>query len=83
MRTTEAYNPKKKNSVSESESVNSLNSEEGHVCYAESVDGINWKFPDLDLVNIKSSDARNIVFDRGVESGQVFIDTSAKPSERY
>ena len=75
--------PIKKKSVSESESVNSLISEEGHVCYAESVDGINWKFPDLDLVNIKSSDARNIVFDRGVDAGQVFIDTSAKPSERY
>ena len=72
-----------KKSSSDLESVNRLLSEEGHVCYAESTDAINWKFPDLDLLKIKGSNARNIVFDRGVDAGQVFIDPSAKPSEKY
>ena len=59
-----------------------------YVCYAESDDGASWRKPDVNLVKWNDSSRNNIVFTglpetRSMELGNVFIDPSAKPDERY
>ena len=60
-----------------------LMSEEGHVRYAESDDRFDWRFPSVGALEIDGARDHNIVYDRGVEGGHVFKDSSAPPSERY
>ena len=59
-----------------------------YVRYAESDDGVNWRFPHVGLHEDDNGDKdNNIVFDRGwgrvYGPGNVFIDQSAPPNERY
>ena len=57
------------------------------VAYAESDDGITWRKPIVNLVDIDGSKANNVVFvgdtDRYTEGGVVFIDPTARSDERY
>lgn len=58
------------------------------LCYAESLDGINWKKPALGLVEYEGNNQNNIVFDHktkggGYDGGTVFLDPVAPSSERY
>lgn len=59
------------------------------ICYAESVDGVDWQKPDLGLYEYEGSRKNNIVIDPGPDcrrrhhGGCVFIDPSAQDSERY
>ena len=59
------------------------------VSYAESDDGIDWKKPVLNLVEVNGSKKNNVVFTggpdtrKGMELGSVFIDPKARPEERY
>lgn len=58
------------------------------VCYAESDDGLTWRKPILNLIEMNGSKRNNIVYTGGpgawhVELGNVFRDSSAKPEERY
>jgi hypothetical protein len=57
------------------------------VAYAESDDGIHWRKPVLNLVDLEGSRSNNIVFlgdvDRYTEGVCVFVDPSAKSAERY
>jgi len=60
----------------------------GHVvCYAQSRDGLHWEKPNLGLYTYQGMDT-NIVYGRelapyGFQSGSVFLDPHAPPSERY
>jgi hypothetical protein len=58
------------------------------VCYAESEDGLIWRKPILNLIEMNGSKRNNIVYTGGpgawqVELGNVFRDPSAKPEKRY
>src|SRR5690348_13053638 len=57
------------------------------VSYAESDDGVSWRKPILNLIELNGSKANNICFlgdlTRWTEGCGVFIDPSAKPEERY
>ena len=57
------------------------------VGYAESDDGISWRKPALNLVELEGSKANNIVFlgdmERYAEGAVVFVDPTADPDERY
>ncbi len=63
--------------------------EDGHhrLCYAFSLDGINWHRPKLGIIEYKGSRDNNIVFEGLPESrhhvGTVFKDPSAPEAERY
>ncbi len=55
-------------------------------CYAESVDGINWTKPELNLYQFNGSKKNNIIWQGvGTHNFTPFIDTnpSVKPEERY
>jgi hypothetical protein len=55
-------------------------------CYAESDDGINWKKPDLGIVEFEGSKHNNIYYPtEGFQAinPSVMLDESAVPSERY
>ena len=58
------------------------------VRYLESDDGVNWRAPDLDVVEIEDR-RTNIVFgtlqvpERGFSGMKVFVDPSASPAGRY
>lgn len=49
-------------------------------CYFESEDGLNWKRPDLGLVEFDGHRRNNIIGEGG---GTVFIDPAGPPAERY
>jgi hypothetical protein len=57
--------------------------------YAESDNGVDWRFPSLGLVEYGGSRANNIVYggpvtpQSGYHGGSVFRDPSAAPEERY
>lgn len=57
--------------------------------YAESGDGVEWKFPSLGAVEYQSSRNNNIAYggpvtpESGYHGGSVFKDPSAPPEERY
>lgn len=57
------------------------------VSYAESEDGLNWRRPELNLVEWQGVREKNVVyagtFGVSFELGNVFIDPVAKPEERY
>lgn len=55
------------------------------MCYAESDDGIDWRKPELNLVEYDGSTANNIVLPAGsrIRPGQIFIDPAAPAEERY
>src|SRR5262245_58344377 len=58
------------------------------VSYAESDDGIVWRKPVLNQIDIAGSKNNNVVFTGwpsvgGLELGSVFIDPTAKSEERY
>jgi len=57
------------------------------VSYAESEDGVNWRKPRLNLIELNGSRANNICFlgdqERWTEGPSVFIDPTAKPEELY
>lgn len=58
------------------------------VSYAESDDGIVWRKPVLNQVEIAGYKANNVVFNGhpgtgGIELGSVFVDPNASPEERY
>jgi len=50
-------------------------------CYYESDDGINWKAPNCGIYEFEGNRDNNILSADG--GGNVFIDASASPSERY
>ncbi len=52
------------------------------LCYAESIDGVNWVKPDLGLFSYDGSKANNIVSIWQTPSS-VFRDPAAPPTERY
>ena len=60
-----------------------------YVRYAESDDGVNWRFPELGVVEHHGSRNTNIVYGAmctggvGYHGGCVFKDPSAPPQERY
>ncbi len=60
-----------------------------YVRYAESEDGVEWKFPSLGLIEYRGSRDNNIVYggpltpETGYHGGCVFKDPSAPPEERY
>jgi len=61
-----------------------------HVRYAESDNGVDWRFPDVGVVNYRGDTRNNIVYgamlrddDVGYHGGSVFKDPSAPPEERY
>ncbi|MCM8822757.1 MAG: hypothetical protein NC831_08145 [Candidatus Omnitrophica bacterium] len=59
---------------------------ESFTCYAESVDGINWTKPELNLYQFNGSKKNNIIWQGvGTHNFTPFIDTnpSVKPEERY
>jgi hypothetical protein len=56
--------------------------EEVQICYAESDDGHTWKKPSLGLFEYGGSRDNNLVYSRG-HGASIFIDSSAKSSERY
>lgn len=62
---------------------------DSYLCYAESDDGINWRKPELGLVEYRGSTKNNIIldaratYDVGYHAGTVFIDPTAPPKERY
>ena len=59
------------------------------LCYAESVDGVNWTKPDLGLVEYEGSRKNNIVIDgarcpyQSFHGSSVFIDPNAPATERF
>jgi hypothetical protein len=62
------------------------------ISYMESEDGIKWRKPALGMIEINGSTANNIVYgygpaakggETGAHGASVFIDNSARPSERY
>jgi len=59
------------------------------VRYAESDDGVDWRFPSLGLVEWQGSRENNVVYggpltpETGYHGGCVFKDPSAPPDERY
>lgn len=59
------------------------------LCYAESDDGVNWRKPDLGLVEFNGSKANNILFTsaqcpyKNFHGDSVFIDSNATPAERF
>ena len=58
------------------------------VAYAESDDGLTWRKPSLNLIEVNGSKQNNLVFTGapspgGVELGSVFLDPIARPEERY
>jgi len=59
------------------------------LCYAESADGINWKKPNLGLVEFRGSKANNIVIDGSAcpygqfHGNSVFVDPNAPVTERF
>ncbi len=54
------------------------------LCYAESIDGINWVKPNLGLYEWEGSKANNIIMDSNIENGGgIFIDPKAPPAQRY
>jgi hypothetical protein len=65
------------------------NSEERwYVCYAESDDGLTWRKPLLNLIEKGGTKQNNVVYAGGpngwtMELGNVFLDPSTKPEERY
>ncbi len=61
-----------------------------HGCYAESDDALTWRKPRLGLCDADGNRDNNILFDKNMpstkgaqSSGDVFIDPSAPPGERY
>ena len=62
---------------------------ERYVRYAESDNGIDWRFPKLGLIEHKGSKANNLVFGpplnskTGSSASSFFKDPSAPPAERY
>jgi hypothetical protein len=54
--------------------------EQSHSFYMESSDGLEWKRPNLGLVEFKGSRANNLY---GGSGGTPFVDPSAPPAERY
>jgi hypothetical protein len=52
----------------------------GGGCYFESTDGKNWTRPDLGLVRF-AADKHNNLF--GQSYGEIFVDPTASPSQRY
>jgi len=62
----------------------------GCVCYATSKDGIQWRKPNIGLVDYKGSCNNNIVFGHGAngvtvgqDAGMVFLDPTAPPDQRF
>ena len=59
------------------------------LCYAESVDGLNWTKPNLRLVDYQGSKKNNIVIDgaqcpyRSFHGNSVFLDPKAPAAERF
>jgi len=59
------------------------------LCYAESLDGINWKKPNLGLVEFRGSKANNIVINGATcpygqfHGNSVFLDPNAPADERF
>jgi len=51
-----------------------------HPCYFESQDGMNWKRPELGLVEFEGDKKNNLL---GLSLGTVFLDPSAPQPERY
>ncbi|MCE5311071.1 MAG: hypothetical protein LLG20_25820 [Acidobacteriales bacterium] len=56
--------------------------EEVRICYAESDNGFDWVKPDLGILEYQGSKRNNLIYSRG-HGASIFIDPSAKPSERY
>lgn len=56
--------------------------EEARICYAESDNGFDWVKPELGILECQGSKRNNMIYSRG-HGASVFIDPSAKPSERY
>ena len=54
-----------------------------YLCYAESIDGISWKKPELNLVKYKGSNKNNIVLAKGFHGTSIFYDENADLSARY
>jgi len=60
-----------------------------YVCYAESDDGVNWRFPSQGLIERKGTKDNNIVYglpqiaETGLHGATVFRDVSAPAEERY
>lgn len=54
------------------------------LCYADSDDGMNWRKPELGLIEVDGSAANNVVMvGTGIDNGCVFIDPTAPPDARY
>ncbi len=59
------------------------------LCYAESIDGVNWTKPELGLVEFRGSTKNNIVIDGkqcpygSFHGNGVFVDPMAPPQERF
>jgi hypothetical protein len=56
--------------------------EDARICYAESDDGFDWKKPKTGIYEYQGSKANNLVYNNG-HGATIFIDPTAKPSERY
>jgi len=52
------------------------------ICYAESDDGVHWNKPELGFFEYAGSKKNNLVYNHG-HGATVFIDPTAKSSERY
>ena len=61
----------------------------GHLCYAESRDGVNWDKPELGLCEYGGDRRNNIVIDNaltgglGIHGHSIFVDPTAPPEARY
>jgi hypothetical protein len=53
-----------------------------HICYAESDNCVDWRKPELGLIEYQGSKANNLIYSHG-HGGSVFIDPVAPPAERY
>ena len=57
--------------------------EQAYVGYAESMDGIHFDKPKLNLIELEGSAASNIVIPGKLGGSSVWIDPNAAPAERY
>jgi len=56
--------------------------EEANICYAESDNGLDWKKPRARVIEYQGSRDNNLVYSHG-HGASIFIDPTAKASERY
>jgi len=55
-----------------------------YLCYAQSLDGFNWKKPDMGIIEFDGSKANNICYvGNGASHSSVFYDSSAAASESW